>query len=219
MLERIENITKNRSYRGKKHSEKNFDSYFNKQTSSLQLGKDSMKFSPAATYLSSLKWTVREIKYPSDSSIVFDFFVDEFEVKTKIDLNEFFSQPYQSFYVLKTELQNNRNNKIILRLNIKKLVVKYLTKNTDLNIDVFREMFDRIKELKINHSLVSKDNFMVNILKEDYEENIHFEFSKILNSIYTFIYKHEKFSVPNKYEFRNNNHKLITIEEVTTYYS
>ena len=219
MLEKIENISKNNSYRGRRHSGKNFESYFSKPSPSVQLGKDSMKFSPAATYLSSLKWTVREIEYPSDNSIVFDFFIDEFEFKTKIDLNEFFNQPYQSFNVLKTELQNNRKNKIIARLNIKKLLVKYLINNPEPNINVFREIFSRIKELKIDHSFGTKDSSMINILKDNYEESIFFEFSKILNSIYTFIYKHEKFNVPNKFEFKNNDNELIKIEEITTYYS
>jgi len=218
MLEKIENISRNKPYRGKRQS-KNFSNYLNKSSSSANFGKDSISFSPAALYLAALKYTIREIEYPSSDVIGFDFFIDEFEVRTKINLAEFFTQPRQLFYLSRNISGNNSNIKTIIKLNVNKLSVKALSNNIEAESRVFRELFDRVEELKINTNLNINDSSVIDLLKESYEESLFSNFSTIINNLYTFIYKHEKFQVPNQFIFQNNDYGLISIEEISRIYT
>lgn len=218
MLERIENISRNKQYRGKRHSN-NFNNYFNKSSASVNIGKDSISFSPAALYLATLKYTIREIEYPSGDVIGFDFFIDEFEIETKINLAEFFIQPRQVFYLSRSIMGNNSSYKTTIKLNVNKLIVKSLLNNDEAEAKVFRELFDRIKELKINSNFDINDSSVVNLLKDGYEERLFSNFSTIINNLYTFIYKHEKFQVPNQFKFKGNDYGLISIEEISRIYT
>lgn len=217
MLEKIENISRNKPYKGKRHST-NFDKYFNKDSAPIKTVKDSINFSPAALYLSSLKWDIREIEYPSSDDIAFTFFIGEFEFRTKINLTDFFIEPLQLFSVSKTEIRNNTKNKIVAKININKLLVKTLTTNSDTELEVFRKLFGRIKSLK-NHNSDAKNTLILNDLSAGYEKELFYEFRKIINSIYTFINKQEKFHIPNRFKFKDNNFELVKIEEISTYYS
>ncbi len=218
MLEKIENISRNKSYKRKRHSA-GFDQIFNKQVEPAKNVKDSISFSPAAVYLASLKWTIREIEYSSPDNVNLIFFIGEFEFRTKVNVTDYFNEPRQLFYVSRAEIGSNTKNKVTIKINVKKLLVKSLTTNSYVDVGVLREVFDRAKELKIIHNFDTNDSSMINEIQDGYEERLYNEFSKIINNIYTFINKHDRFHVPNQFTFNDNNHELISIEEISTYYS
>jgi len=213
MLEKISNISTKTSFKNKKRT-KDFQEYFQKSYIEKPSGKDAIIFSPAVLFLNKINWQLKEITFPSKEKIHLNFSIQEFEFNTDIDFLDFYNTSRQLFKIIKTDPFPTNKNKTFIALSIKKEILEIFDKLHFTNINGIRMLLERVGNLHIEGEIGENDTFVLDNLMEGIGEQINEDFKNIMNSIYTFIDKLNKFNLINGYEFESDDSPHIIIEKI-----
>ncbi len=213
MLEKISNISTKTSFKNKKRT-KNFQEYFQKSYIEKPSGKDAIILSPAVLFLNKINWQLKEITFPSEEKIHLNFSIQEFEFNTEIDFLDFYNTNRQLFKIIKTGTPPANRDKTFIGLSIKKEILEIFDKLHFTDINGIRMLLERVGNLHIDGEIGKNDTFVLDNLMEGIEEQINEDFKDIMNSIYTFIDKLNKFNLINGYEFESDDSPHIIIEKI-----
>ena len=75
-------------------------------------------------------------------------------------------------------------------------------------------LLERVGNLHLDGEIGENDTFVLDNLMEGIEEQINEDFKNIMNSIYTFIDKLNKFNLINGYKFESDDSPHIIIEKI-----
>jgi hypothetical protein len=216
MLEKITNIRTNLNYERKANGKSNFSSFFRNPIDSKDSEHDSIIFSPAAVYLSRLKWHLKEIKYPSKEKVVINFLVDDLEFKTEFDFLVFYSLNRQNFEVISESFVEGEKLKSSAEISLRK---NEIILSDEVNIQKFptlKKLFSRISELKVDTTLDKKDSFALEDIIADLNIDLYREFNLLLYILYNFIDKLGYTGLIEGYKFKKDDSSLISLEKIST---
>jgi hypothetical protein len=217
MLERIENISRNKQYKGRRRTS-NFERYFSKPYTENFAGNDSIVFSPAAIYLSRIKWHMEEIEYLPGDKMKLDFFIDDIEFKTMIEISSFSKSNRLNFELIKREFAGHKMKKLIVKTDVAKKHLRVCEKLPEIELSGIKEIFNRVQKLKLQTDFKQSDSFALNDILDGIVRKVYREFDEILNRLYTFIDKIGKYKLPKELEFDSENTPDVIIEEISTLY-
>ncbi len=217
MLEKIENISRNKPYKRKKRTS-NFERYFTKPFKENLTGSDSIVFSPAAIYLSRIKWHMEDIEYLPGDKVKLDFFIEDIEFKTMIEIPTFPKTNRLEFEIMKREFAGHQVKKMIGKISVAKKRLKVCDRLPEIDLSGIKEVFRRIKELKLQAEFKQTESFALNDILDGIAVKVYREFDEILNRLYTFLDKIGKYKLPKELEFERENTPDVIIEEISTLY-
>ncbi len=217
MLERIENISRNKQYKGRRRTS-NFERYFSKPYTENLTGNDSIVFSPAAIYLSRIKWHMEDIEYLPGDKMKLDFFINDIEFKTLIEIPSFQKTSRLNFELIKREFAGHKMRKLIAKVDVAKKHLKVCERLPEIELNGIKEVFKRIQQLKLQTEFNRSDSFALNDILDGITGKVYREFDEILNRLYTFIDKIGKYKLPKELMFEDENVQDVIIEEISTLY-
>ncbi|NOX18792.1 MAG: hypothetical protein GXO87_10995 [Chlorobi bacterium] len=217
MLEKIKSINRNKPYKGRKRTS-NFERYFSKPYTENLTGNDSIVFSPAAIYLSRIKWHMEDIEYLPGDKVKLDFFIDDIEFKTVVEIQTFPKTNRLNFELIKREFAGHKMKKLIAKVNVAKKHLKVCERLPEIELNGVKEAFRRVQQLKLQTELKQSDSFALNDILDGIAGKVYREFDEILNRLYTFLDKIGKYKLPKELEFERENIHDVIIEEISALY-
>lgn len=220
MLAKIQNINTNRSALRNKGRTSNFEQYLTKPFVNNGFGKDSISFSPAAIYLSSIKWQLNEIVYESAEKVFLDVFIDGYEFRTEFDFANFYSSPKQHFEILHKTVDGMNIIKTSAQINYFKDFVEVSEVFTPNQIYGIDELFERFHSSarEFQSEQIISDKTELNSYLDELESEVAEEFQVIMNQMYTFVEKLKRFDVQKYFEFQNQAAGKISLEKFSAKY-
>ncbi len=213
MLEKIVNINHSQPYKGGKKNSGNFEKFISNTYSEKSLGRDSIVFSPAAVYLSRINWLLKDVSYPSEEKIFIEFMIDDFDIKTEIDLVTFATASYQEYTIIKKNKSLVKNLSSLVKLKVLKNKIEKSDEFYSNGLRGLKTLFDRVESLKLSSSFDKDDSYSINYLLDGILSDLIREFESINNSLLTFINKLGKYDFVKELKF-NNELEPVIIEKV-----
>lgn len=216
MLDGIVNIKTDRDY-ANRNSVSRYQRFLDRAYENDYFGKDSIIFSPAAVYLSKLHWHLKEINFISDDKFHFDFFINDVEFITEIDLLNFYSEPEQKYKLVRQIELDENPLKIFIEIEVKKELKLDDIKTVRMEPAKINQLFNRVYDMKINSQINRFDKLVNHNIASDITEEIYEELDFVNNAIYNFLTKLEKFTFKKYYKFDYKKPSPITIQRILTF--
>ncbi len=208
MLDRVLNISP--EYRDRRASVYQERTRKNSGRSASRI--DSISFSPAAVFLGSMDWLPKELKYSDEDKLFLHFFIQEFEIKLELDIQNLYSNNRQVMTVLKYYPAGNK--KIGLLISLKKKNVKTLDGVVKRKFPGLKKLMDSAYDLELQDDFSRKDSLAIQLIVGENEEELFNEFDFIMTTIYTLIEKMGKTSVIRNFQFKEDSLPRIMIEKI-----
>lgn len=218
MLERIANIETKNGFKGSRKATP-YEKFLRKPFAEKEFGKDSIVFSPAAVFLSSIGWQLKEVSYPSQDKVKIVFFISDFEFETVVDLVDFYQTTHQSFKVTQNRMIDGKAGKVMVDLSVKKPDYTLPEEQSRTLINSLKELFGRISDMRIYSEFDRLDSTVLNTIIDGIETKLVKEFDEILKALYLFVNKLGKFKIASSHQFEQNYDSPITIEKINTVFS
>ena len=170
--------------------------------------KDSLVFSPAATYLSELNWELHNLEYPDKDKIRLEFVIDGFLFRFVIDFSTYYSNLFQPMYISKFV----KGKKISLILALAKRKLWFIDHYQDIDFIGLEALFEKISILEDDKKL--EENIEVLNELRELEIKLNSELQYILAAVFTFLDKLNKFKIIKKFQFNNESNELVKLQKV-----
>ncbi len=194
MLEKIINIKPAMSYQGgKKKFPSSFEKFINKPYARNAFGSDSLVFSPAAVFLSRINWHLKEIDIFENEKLKINFYIDNIEFETKIDISEIYNTNERKYIITKEHeiIEEKKRAEAIVLLKKDKI---FLSENYgNENINGITTFIKKIFNADFSFELTSSEKYLIDDLLYGIDEKMIEEFYNIDSALFTFINKLEKF--------------------------
>lgn len=187
MLNKIENISPNPSYKEKSNLSGNTKEV--NPVIHLNINAaDSFSFSSAVKYLNLLKWKLKQFKQSSNGMVEVEFSIDEFSFHTKLFGPDFFSQ------FVEYKIQNEhalRNNNLKYEITVKFEFYKaVLLKPIEIaELDYLKILFKRITENENLSSSSAVDLMNISLVLDGINGELIKELSDIHKKLLVFLEK------------------------------
>lgn len=213
MLDRIINIKTDLNYtsgHGRKIQDR---AYHGDIHSHLQL-KDSIRFSPAAVFLSKINWKLREIRRKGKEKLNLLFTIDDLEFLTEIDLLNFYAANRQVYCVTRSFDQAKPAFKIIMHFSARKKSRLNENDITYMKLTGIPALFSEAFPLQMNRN---NDEIYENIyaLADNLKPDIEGEFDYINSALIVLNDKLGGGNFLNKFNFENDFKDSIILEKIT----
>ncbi len=179
-----------------------------------KVNKDSIVFSPAALFLTEVKWGLSGVDYSSESQIKFDFNIEELNFKLTVDFNEFYKTSHQVVWVSKDIFRKEARKRHSLKILVRKPNIRLFEKFPPFPVPGIASVFRRVEKMNIKSEFYKYESLALHSLLDGLEYEIYEDFKKIFFVIYSFIDKLDKYDLNHMYVFPNNNMDNILIEKV-----
>ncbi len=196
---------------------KSYSSYEKRQyrkKSKENISRDSIVFSPAALFLTEVKWGLSGIDYSAESLIKFNFNIGSVNFKLTIDFNEFYKSSHQEVWISKDSDSLHKPKRYSFKLLIHKPAIRLFEKFPPFEIPGINALFNRAEKMKINSEFYKYEGMAMLSLIDGLSEQMYDDFSKIFFVIYSFIDKLGKYDINHKYIFPRTDLDNIIIEKV-----
>lgn len=207
MLDKIININTDVRLQSEDKSSR-YNRFGKKKGNSQVPEKDSLVFSPAASYLSELDWELHHLDYPAEDKVSLEFVIDDFLFRMIIDFSNYWTTLSQSIYI--SHQMKRKNISIIMSLAKRKLW--FIEHYQHIKFTGIESLFERIFELSDENNEV--DDLKLEEELIELEIKLNSEMQYILASVFTFLDKLGKFKIIKKFQFNNNSKELVKIEKV-----
>lgn len=218
MLDKIVNIEANKPYGDRNRTVSTYEKFIAQAQVKEHFPKDSLAFSPAAVYLSKLNWFAKEIRFTNDNKIFLVLVISDFEFRTVVDLNNFYKNLRQVFFITKYFPDNYRNSIISAQISVKKNKINLNEKIENYRLTGLKNLFNKVNSFSNGTKLTIEESYTLNGLLDGIKEEILAEFEKILNAIYTFIQKFDKFKFNENHIFGYDGLEPVIIERISKEY-
>ncbi len=218
MLNKIVNIESTKGYKSSNRPKSTgiYERFLHSFDEEKSGGKDSVHFSPAALFLSSVNWRLAELSYPAENELKLDFCIEDVHFYIDLDFNTFYKTAYQQIKLEKDATNNlGQKQKQTVILLVAKPQIRIFEKFPAFGINGIQKMFDKIKKLKINGLLRKHDFLVFSMLKENTEEEMYKDFTNVFYVIYSFIAKLEKFGINKASRFPRYDGERIIFDKIS----
>lgn len=219
MLDKIINIDTNTLYSEKKNPTAAYEKFIRQPQMAEFFPKDSIAFSPAAVYLSKLNWFAKEVRFAKDNKVFLVLVISDFELKTIIDLKNFYKELRQVYYISRRIPDNYKDTIINAQISYKKEKVKFNEVIENYRLTGLRNLFFRIDSFSYGTKLSIEESYTLNELLDGIKDEIWNELEKIQNAVYTFIQKFDKFKFNENHIFEYDGYQPIILERISKEYA
>jgi len=213
MLGGIENIKAGFDFKGGVHS--GYERFRYLPVSNNPGGNDSVKFSPAAHYMSKVHWQVKQIRSMGKERVYLEFLLEDFEFHTEIDYIKLYNEPYHSLEIIK-QAGINENKKYLLKMQMRKRKAYPLKEDEAVKLKSLSTLFERIFEMKIEGAFDRSDSSALAHLTDGLAEKLENEFYFIFGLILTFVEKMGIIKVDGNLNFVQPDSDPLIIEKIVT---
>lgn len=216
MLEKIINIKPALSYKGGRKAGSSFEKFLNKPFVQTAFGSDSLVFSPAAIFLSKINWHLKEIDTSEIEKLKLNFYIEDIEFETNIDISEIYNDNKRKFKVSKEfEVpQEKKRAEFIVTLNKEEIIIT--EDHLNENLEGTNKFLERIFEADFSFTLDSSEKYLINDLLTGIDEKMLEELKYIDAALLSFINKLEKFP-PIKNHYYENIQESLVIDQIKIY--
>jgi hypothetical protein len=81
---------------------------------------DKIELSPFAEYLTEIGWGLKLVAFEDESTLLFDFYLDDYEFRTKTDFDDFPKEPRQTFKIVADVAVGNDLHRALLKTSVAK---------------------------------------------------------------------------------------------------
>ncbi len=173
---------------------------------------DSIFFSPAAIYLSSLQWTFNEITFPTENKINLDFLISNFHFSTGIDVQHLTTLPELNLKVSAKIVELNKEGDFAFYFKLQKKYFKFEENNKKVELNNLYTIFRRALEIDDFSEEISE--LKKRSLLENIENDLYEELNIIFDKIFVLIAKLKKFNLSENYFVHEINEPKIRIKDI-----
>lgn len=215
MLDRIINIRSDFQFKSGSRKHSGLEKLFFADHDGRSGVHDSMNFSPAANLLARVNWGVKDVKVSGSDRISVIFIIEGFEFHAEFDRHSFYVEPRQFYSIIKTNEQQGRKIKTLLRISIKKEKLAITDNPEPKSINGIRKLFDRIFALELSGEIDKYDSSALKTLFDGINDSLSGEFEYINGVFFSLIDKLSSHKLVENFIFASDHSDHIVIEKIT----
>ncbi len=217
MLNKISNIESAKGYKSSNNKLRStgYEKILHSYTATEDAPLDSVQFSPATVFLSSVNWDSVELHYESSNDLILSFAISNINFTIELNFVDFYKTSHQKV-LLKRKFSKYGKQKIqSITLLVKKPEIKIFDKYPKFEIPGIKRLFYKITNLNLEGQYSRNDIFTINELLDGIDDLIYEDFVNIFYVIYSFIAKLGKYGLTKSTVFPASNKNKIAIEKIT----
>lgn len=175
---------------------------------------DSIRFSPAAHYISKINWQLKELSFSGNEKLSVGFSTGGFEFHTEIDFLKFYINSRLFYDITYVMMVQGINSKTTLRLSVKKDNQFPQEDLQIMNLLGLKSVFGRISALEMAGEINRSDSVVLGELMDGIRDNLAREFEYINTVLFTLIDKIFPDKLSGRLIFPDDNTEPVTIEKI-----
>lgn len=177
---------------------------------------DRIELSPFAEYLTEIGWGLKLVAFEDESTLLFDFYLDDYEFRTKTDFGDFGDDPRQVFKIVADVAIGNDLHRALLTTSVAKGGFppnrKYV--KPERGLDALPKLFTNAVAAGVGAEISKEHTALFDHLTDRIEDDLFGELRNVMAGLYRIFEKLGKIDLAN-IDFPDDERKPVEIEKTS----